>query len=102
LTGLFSIEGNLTADDAYFSGKAADHDEPISFKRAFLDEIWAMATSQLILRRYHAAATMADAQAVSSCAEFSARRFRQQRVFTQPGSRTDFGDHLCDFWLSPE
>jgi pimeloyl-ACP methyl ester carboxylesterase len=62
--GLFSIEGNLTAADAYFSGKAADHSEAHAFKSAFLDEIWRMADDKPILRRYHAAAEQSDAEAM--------------------------------------
>lgn len=38
--GLFSIEGNLTAEDAYLSGRAADFDDPLAFKQRFLDDLW--------------------------------------------------------------
>ena len=62
--GIFSIEGNLTAADAYFSGKAAEHDAARSFKSAMLDAIWQRATTTPILRRYHAALTIADAEAM--------------------------------------
>ncbi len=44
--GLFSIEGNLTADDAYFSGRAAEFDDPHRFKQRYLVDIWAMAQAQ--------------------------------------------------------
>lgn len=57
--GLFSIEGNLTADDAYFSGRAADFDDPYKFKNQFLDDIWQMALTRPIFRRYFASATFA-------------------------------------------
>jgi pimeloyl-ACP methyl ester carboxylesterase len=40
--GLFSIEGNLTAEDAYFSGRAAAFDDPYAFKQRFLDDLWHM------------------------------------------------------------
>jgi pimeloyl-ACP methyl ester carboxylesterase len=60
LMGLFSIEGNLTVEDAYFSGRAADFDEPEAFKRCFLDDIWTMAQTNLVMRRYHASAVFAD------------------------------------------
>ncbi len=33
---IVSLEGNLTADDAYFSGTAAEHDDPRAFRSAFL------------------------------------------------------------------
>ena len=41
--GLFSIEGNLTADDAFFSGRAAEFTDPVAFKHCFLDDIWLLA-----------------------------------------------------------
>jgi pimeloyl-ACP methyl ester carboxylesterase len=47
--GLFSIEGNLAAEDAYFSGRATDFDDPLTFKQRFLDDIWTMAQEQLPL-----------------------------------------------------
>lgn len=62
--GVFSIEGNLCEEDAYFSGRAADWDDPDAFKARFLDDIWEMAQTQPILRRYHAGAVMADAVAM--------------------------------------
>lgn len=58
--GLFSIEGNLMAEDAYFSGGAADFDDPYVFKQRLLDDLWNMASTQPILRRFHGTATMAD------------------------------------------
>lgn len=58
--GLFSIEGNLMAEDAYFSGRAADFEDPHAFKQRFLDDLWNMALAQPILRRFHGTATMAD------------------------------------------
>jgi pimeloyl-ACP methyl ester carboxylesterase len=62
--GLFSIEGNLTAEDAYFSGRAADFDDPYLFKQRFLDDVWNMAQAETILRRFHGMATLADAVAM--------------------------------------
>lgn len=58
--GLFSVEGNLTAEDAYFSGRAADFDDPDAFKRQFLDGIWALAQTKPIFRRYFATVLAAD------------------------------------------
>jgi pimeloyl-ACP methyl ester carboxylesterase len=58
--GLFSIEGNLTADDAYFSGRAAAFDDPVLFKQRFLDDVWNLGQTRAILRRYYAAAVLAD------------------------------------------
>jgi pimeloyl-ACP methyl ester carboxylesterase len=62
--GLFSIEGNLTAGDAYFSGRAADYDAPAAFKQSFLDAIWEMAQAQPVFRRYHAGVVAADPDAM--------------------------------------
>jgi pimeloyl-ACP methyl ester carboxylesterase len=58
--GLFSIEGNLTAEDAYFSGRAADFDEPETFRQNFLDDLWALAQTNVVMRRYYASAVSAD------------------------------------------
>ncbi len=58
--GLFSIEGNLLAEDAYFSGRAADFDDASLFKQCFLDDIWNRAQTHNILRRYFATAVLAD------------------------------------------
>ena len=59
--GVFSIEGNLTAADAYFSGRAADWDSAALFKQAFLDEIWRESEESPDLRRYFGGAVLADA-----------------------------------------
>jgi len=48
------------AEDAYFSGRAADFDDALLFKQRFLDDIWNMAQTRDILRRYFAAAVLAD------------------------------------------
>jgi pimeloyl-ACP methyl ester carboxylesterase len=64
--GLFSIEGNLTAEDAYFSGRAADFDDPDALKQRFLSDLWNMGQERPILRRFHAMATAADALAMWS------------------------------------
>lgn len=58
--GLLSIEGNLTAADAYFSGRAADFDDAGPFKQRFLDDIWSMAQTESSLRRFFATAVLAD------------------------------------------
>lgn len=62
--GVFSIEGNLTVDDAYFTGKAADWEGAEPFKEAFLNEIWEMGASKIELRRYFGGVIMAHAQAM--------------------------------------
>lgn len=58
--GLFSIEGNLTPDDAFFTGKAADYDDPYEFKRSFLGQIWELGQNSNTYRRYYAGAAVAD------------------------------------------
>lgn len=80
-TGLFSIEGNLTAEDAYLSGRAADFNDPLTFKQRFLDDIWAMAQEQLHLRRYFASAVLADPKAMWDLG----RDARRRSVDDEPG-----------------
>jgi pimeloyl-ACP methyl ester carboxylesterase len=63
-SGLFTIEGNLTASDAYFSGKAADFNDPHEFKVAFLDALWKSSNEMPIFKTYHADAALADAEAM--------------------------------------
>lgn len=79
--GLFSIEGNLTAEDAYLSGRAADFDEPLTFKQRFLDHLWTMAREQSGLRRYFAGAVVADPVAMWELG----RDARRQSVNDEPG-----------------
>lgn len=62
--GFFSIEGNLTPDDAYFSGQAADYSDADTFKQAMLAGIWARAQEMAILQRYYAELVHADPQAM--------------------------------------
>jgi len=64
ISGLFSIEGNLTQDDAYFSATAADWDDPVDFKNHFLERTLVKAQTEPILRRYFAAALISDPIAV--------------------------------------
>ena len=60
ISGLFSIEGNLTPDDAFFTGKAMDFDDPHEFKRCFLEQVWQLGLTSLAHRRYFAGAVSAD------------------------------------------
>ncbi len=48
------------AEDAYFSGRAAEFDDAFLFKQRFLDDVWEMAQTRSILRRYFASAVLAD------------------------------------------
>ena len=60
VSGVFSIEGNLTADDAMFTGKASNFDNPLAFKQSFLDEIWNLGEDDQALRHYYAGVRMSD------------------------------------------
>ena len=64
VSGLFSIEGNLTADDAMFTGRAAQFDDADAFKASFLEAIWQMGRTMPALRHYYASAHIADARAM--------------------------------------
>ena len=55
VSGVFSIEGNLTPDDAMFTGKAADFEDARAFKAHFLAEIWELAKDADELRHYYSA-----------------------------------------------
>ncbi len=61
---ILSIEGNITAADAYLSGQAATYDDAETFKAAFADRIWTLAQSDPTLRRYHRAVRTSNAQAM--------------------------------------
>jgi pimeloyl-ACP methyl ester carboxylesterase len=62
--GVFSIEGNLTASDAYFSGKAAEYSDATQFKTAFIRELSSRAVQMPILHRYIDAVSCADPSAM--------------------------------------
>ena len=64
LTSVLSLEGNLTAEDAYFSGTAAQYDTPAAFRSAFLARLDDMATKDLILDRYRRVVARANPQAL--------------------------------------
>ena len=61
---IIALEGNLTADDAYLSGTAADHETPAAFRQAFLSRLDEMARTQPIVRRYRKIVSKADPQAL--------------------------------------
>lgn len=78
ITTILSLEGNITADDAYFSGTAANYDDPIVFKSAFLARLEEMSESQPIIKRYHRVVSKADPIALwqlgSDAHRFSSRQ----------------------------
>ena len=61
---IISLEGNLTADDAYYSGTAADFDNAADFRRAFLARLDELAKSQQIIARYRSIVAKADPEAM--------------------------------------
>ncbi|UTW56129.1 alpha/beta fold hydrolase [Kordiimonas sp. SCSIO 12610] len=61
---LLSLEGNLTAEDAYFSGMAADYDDAATFFDAFQNKLAKMAETDPIIARYRAEVARADVNAL--------------------------------------
>ena len=62
--GVFSIEGNITVEDAYFSGGATEFDSAIEFKEFFTSHIWQRGAEDPIFRNYHAGLSQADPEAM--------------------------------------
>lgn len=61
---IISLEGNLTAEDAYHSGTAAHYDNAADFRRAFLARLDSMAKDQPVIARYRSAVAKADPQSL--------------------------------------
>ncbi len=61
---VISLEGNLTKEDAYFSGTAADHESPESFREAFLRRLDQRAGEDAVLARYRSRVAGADPHAL--------------------------------------
>ena len=76
---ILSLEGNITAEDAYFSGTAADYDDPLAFRSAFLQRLDDMATSAPIIARYRENVSKADPTALWQLGN-DAHRFSAQQV----------------------
>ena len=79
LTTILSLEGNLTPEDAYFSGTAADYDDPDTFRTAFLERLEEMSRSNPMIARYRGIVTQADPVALWQLGT-DARRFSEQHV----------------------
>ena len=79
LTTILSLEGNITAEDAYFSGTAADYDDPHVFRTAFLRRLDEMARSEPIVKRYRDVVSRADPIALWQLG-CDARRFSSEHV----------------------
>lgn len=60
IRAIVSLEGNLTAEDAYFSGTAADHANPSVFREAFLARLDQMADGDRIIEGYRRRVMTAD------------------------------------------
>lgn len=83
LKRIISLEGNLTAEDAYFSGRAAEFEDPESFRDWFLPRLAKKAESDAILGRYAGQVARADPQALWELG-CDARRFSDEH---HPGER---------------
>ena len=83
LERIISLEGNLTAEDAYFSGRAAEFEDAASFRDWFLPRLAKKAESDPILARYTKAVAKADPQALWELG-CDARRFSDEH---HPGER---------------
>lgn len=73
---ILSVEGNITADDSYFSGTAANYADPQSFRAAFLTRLAEKAQRSPIFARYHDEVAKADARALWQLGR-DARRFSE-------------------------
>ncbi|CTQ58681.1 alpha/beta fold hydrolase [Roseibium album] len=80
---IVSLEGNLTAEDAYFSGTAADYDDAVSFRVAFLERLHEMAKPNRIIEGYAERVSRADPGALWSLG----RDARQYSQTSHPGER---------------
>ncbi len=69
----FNIEGNLTAQDAYFSGQAVNFDTPAEFKEDFLQQVYKMAKDDYVFKRYFASVCQAQPQALMGWGKSSAK-----------------------------
>ena len=78
-----ALEGNLTPQDAYFSGTAADYDTAQLFIDGFLTRIATMAENDQVLQRYHDVVAMSDPEALWELG-LDARRFSN---IHHPGDR---------------
>lgn len=76
---VLSLEGNLTADDAYFSGTAANYDSPESFRSAFLEALAERSRTEPVVARYRDAVAKADPRALWQLGT-DARRFSDEQV----------------------
>ncbi len=64
ISGFFSIEGNLTMSDAYFTGRAAIYNSAEEFWTAQRMAAKTLGLENPVLQRYYAAASFADPEAM--------------------------------------
>ncbi len=74
---VISLEGNLTAADAYFSGTAANYPDPESFRSSFMAKL--QRKSDPLLARYRTVVAEADALALWQLG-CDAKRFSDEAV----------------------
>ena len=73
---ILSVEGNITLDDAYFSGTAANYEDPMKFRAAFLARMAEKGQTSPIFARYHDEVAKADPEALWQLGR-DARRFSE-------------------------
>ena len=76
---ILSIEGNITAEDAYFSGTAADYPDPDTFRSAFLGRLTEMAETRPVYARFRDRVALADPVALWQLGR-DARRYSAEVV----------------------
>lgn len=78
LDTIVSLEGNITAEDAYFSGTAVNYDDPLAFRAAFLARLDGMAATSSVVARYRDNVAKADPLALwhlgRDAGDFSAKQ----------------------------
>ena len=70
--GVFSIEGNLTRSDGYFSAQAAEFQQADAFHRYFIDLIHNQAANSEVYQRYLASVRFASPEAMMAWGRSSA------------------------------
>ncbi|MEV6596361.1 alpha/beta fold hydrolase [Actinoplanes sp. NPDC051346] len=63
-SGVVSIEGNLTPEDAYFSGRAADHQDAVEFKNVFSARVRGLVADGHAPSSYAEAVDASDAESM--------------------------------------
>ena len=69
----FNIEGNLTAQDAYFSGQALNYELAQQFKDDFVEIVYEMAHGNVAFKRYFASVCFAHPEALMGWGKSSAQ-----------------------------